>query len=153
MTNGSSWVVNLALLASVVAIGLAGQAQGQESAPVASPQRVSPAFTAAQAARGQKIYATNCAECHGNSLDDGEFAVPLKGPVFAQHWSQAALDGPYTIMTTQMPPTNPGSLPAQSYVDVLAFILSQNGAVASGDQELPADMAKLREMALPHSEE
>jgi mono/diheme cytochrome c family protein len=108
-----------------------------------------PTYTATQAARGQAIYSANCAECHGKNLDDGEFAAALKGPQFAQHFGGHGLDMPYTIMTTQMPPTNPGSLPPQAYADVLAYVLSQNGVAANADKELPADAAALKAMTLP----
>jgi hypothetical protein len=56
-------------------------------------------------------------------------------------------------MITQMPPTNPGSLPHQSYVDALAYILSQNGAQPNPNTELPGDMAELRTMAVPYVDE
>jgi mono/diheme cytochrome c family protein len=117
--------------------------------PAAEAASPAPTYTAAQAVRGQAIYTANCAECHGKNLDDGEFAAALKGPQFAQHFGGHGLDMPYTIMTTQMPPTNPGSLPQQSYADVLAYLLSQNGVAANADKELPADAAALKAMTLP----
>lgn len=115
----------------------------------AEPTLKQPSYTSAQAERGAAIYAANCQECHGANLDDGEFAAPLKGPAFHQHWGAGGLDGPYNVMATQMPPTNPGSLPAQSYADVLAYVLSRND-VPAGSTELPPDSATLATMASPH---
>ncbi len=43
-------------------------------------------FTAAQATEGQSAYAQNCAGCHGQGLDDGEFAPPVKGTAFTAQW-------------------------------------------------------------------
>ena len=50
---------------------------------------------------------------------------------------------------TQMPPTNPGSLPQQSYADVLAYVLSQNGVAANPTEELPGDAERLKTMQAP----
>ena len=41
-----------------------------------------------------------------------------------------------------MPPERPGSLPAQTYIDIIAFILQKN-AFPAGDVELSADPAAL----------
>jgi S-disulfanyl-L-cysteine oxidoreductase SoxD len=107
-----------------------------------------PTFTSAQAQRGQETYIAQCAQCHGDNLDNGQFAVPLKGPAFRQHWGGKGLDGPFEFMAQNMPPTNPGDLSAATYADVLAFILSKNG-VAPGTMELPADSEALKGMAAP----
>ena len=36
-------------------------------------------FTEEQAEAGSAVYAERCASCHGDTLDDGEVAPPLKG--------------------------------------------------------------------------
>ena len=108
-----------------------------------------PTYTAAQARRGEAVYMAQCAACHGDQLDNGQFAAPLVGPAFEAHWGAGGLDGPFEVMTTQMPPTNPGALPAATYADLLAFVLSRNGLPA-GDKELPADPERLKAMAAPH---
>jgi mono/diheme cytochrome c family protein len=107
-----------------------------------------PTYTAAQAKRGEATYMGVCIECHGANLDDGQFAVPLKGPAFKNHWAGQGLDGPFNVMMTQMPPSNPGGLGANVYADVLAYILSKNG-VAPGSAELPADADALKALAAP----
>ena len=43
-------------------------------------------------------------------------------------------------MQKLMPPERPGSLPAQTYIDIIAFILQKN-AFPSGDLELNTDTA------------
>lgn len=129
-------------VASCLAIGLAATAaRSQSSLPP-------PSYTAAQAQRGAAIYVVECASCHGENLDDGQFALPLKGPAFRQRWGAKGLDGPFTVMTQQMPPTNPGGLGPAAYADVLAFVLSKNG-VAATTTELPADASLLKGMAAP----
>lgn len=109
---------------------------------------VPPTYTGAQAQRGEQVYVAQCAQCHGDSLDNGQFASPLKGPAFRQQWGGQGLDAPFAFMSANMPPTNPGGLPVATYADVMAFILSKNG-VAPGTSELPTDMDALKAMAAP----
>lgn len=113
------------------------------------PPSQTPTYTTAQAARGSETYTKTCFVCHGANLDDGQFASPLKGPAFRQKWGGQGLDALFTIMTTQMPPDNPGGLGAATYADVLAFILSKNNVAPSPDRELPADMDALKGMLTP----
>jgi len=104
--------------AMAVAIVLAGPAS------VSAQERpATPAFTAAQAERGQAAYRSSCQDCHGPELDNGEFGgPPLKGGYFRTRWgsgSVATLSG-YVSLT--MPPDRPGQLSPQTYADLVAFI-------------------------------
>ena len=47
-----------------------------------------------------------------------------------------------------MPPNNPGDLPDQVVIDVLAFILKSNG-YAPGAASLPSDPAALNQFLIP----
>ena len=85
------------------------------------------AFTAAQATEGQSSYAQNCAACHGQSLDDGEFAPPIKGTAFSQQWGGKSVGDLFTYIRTKMPPSNAGGLDAAVYRQITAFILQSNG--------------------------
>ena len=50
-------------------------------------QSEGPSFTAEQVDRGRAAYNQNCQDCHGTTLDNGEFGgAPLKGSYFRQHW-------------------------------------------------------------------
>ena len=130
-------------LVALAACGLCVGALAQTAAT-----RSPPTFTAEQAARGETIYREQCEGCHGDKLDNGEFGVPLRGPVFAAHWHGKGLDAPFQVMFEQMPPTNPGGLGVDAYVDVLAFILSRND-VAPSSTPLPAEPAALGKLAAP----
>jgi mono/diheme cytochrome c family protein len=105
-------------------------------------------FTADQAARGSDIYAERCVQCHGDTLDNGEFGgAPLNGSYFKQHWgggSAAALVG---FMKAKMPPDRPGSLTDQSYANLAAFLLDANG-YPKGDKELPPESSSQELMTL-----
>ena len=112
----------------------------EQGAPATSKDAQSlPSFTAAQAERGYQAYAHNCLDCHGSNLDNGEFGgPPLKGLSFARHWEAgnvAALSG---FMKAKMPLDRPGELNDETYADLIAYILEQNG-YKSSDTELSAD--------------
>ncbi|HZZ60506.1 MAG TPA: cytochrome c [Roseiarcus sp.] len=69
-------------------------------------------YTKAQAEQGKQVYAKNCAACHGDQLQ-GKTALAIAGAAFLKKaellgWSVADLR---TIIVTQMPRSNPGSLP------------------------------------------
>jgi len=105
-------------------------------------------FTAEQAERGHAIYERNCQDCHGTTLDNGEFGgAPLKGSYFRQRWASGSVGALYGKTKSTMPPDRPGQLSEQSYVDLTAFLLSQNG-YAPGTGELPADLDIQQKMSL-----
>lgn len=114
----------------------------------AAQSRTSPTYTPDQAARGETIYAQSCASCHGEHLDDGEFAAPLSGVEFRQRWGARSLDTLFAEVSTTMPPTGPGALSDGEYADVLAYVLRQNG-VEPGDRPLPTDLDALAPMFVP----
>ena len=58
---------------------LAGAAQAQAPREPAT-------YTAEQADAGFDAYAQHCASCHGENLDDGAFAPPLRGRTFRETW-------------------------------------------------------------------
>jgi mono/diheme cytochrome c family protein len=107
-----------------------------------------PAFTDEQVGRGKAIYQKNCQDCHGTTLDNGEFGgPPLKGSYFRQHWGSGDVSGLFGFMNSLMPPDRPGQLSPESYVDLTAFLLSSNG-YAAGAEELTADPEAQRRMTL-----
>jgi mono/diheme cytochrome c family protein len=115
-------------------------AQGREQRP--------PAFTQEQVERGKSIYQKNCQDCHGSTLDNGEFGgAPLKGSYFRQHWGAGDVSALFGYVNTLMPPDRPGQLGAQSYADLTAFLLSNNG-YAAGAEELTANEDAQRKMTM-----
>lgn len=125
--------VMLALLAPA-------SASGEEAGP--------PAFSQAQAERGQEAYVHSCVMCHGEALDDGDFGgAPLRGSWFRQHWGEGDVSALFDYIKTAMPPDNPGSLTDRNYADIVGFILLRNG-YAAGSTDLPADDDALQKMTL-----
>jgi cytochrome c5 len=98
-------------------------------------------YSNTQAARGEALYRANCARCHGDELQ-GRVDPSLKGDAFIDRWREDALNSLYTHARTRMPPrlagaVPPGGLKDGDYLDLVAFILRENG-FPSGSSELTA---------------
>ena len=90
-------------------------------------------FSAAQVGPGRKVYAAECARCHGAKLE-GRTAPALVGAGFAPSSnSTMTVGGIYQYVTTNMPADKPGQLKPAQYVDVMAFLLHANGYAPSGN--------------------
>jgi alcohol dehydrogenase (cytochrome c) len=94
-------------------------------------------YTAAQAARGRAAYNDNCSSCHGGNLDDGQFGPPVKGAAFRTQWHNQSPSALLTFVSTKMPPSAPNGLDDQTYADIDAYLMQQNGERA-GAAELSA---------------
>lgn len=98
------------------------------ASPNAHAAGTSISFTAAQAAAGGTAYEKNCSACHGAQLEGGA-GPALSGPNFKTLSSKvkANVSDIFTYMTSNMPLNAPASLPHNTYVSILSFILSKNG--------------------------
>ena len=106
----------------------------------------SPQFTAQQVSDGKQAFNSYCAVCHGSTLTNGTLGTPLAGEYFKTKWSgKNAAD--FHAKTRTMPPASPGSLPAKSYLNIIAYILDVNGYKAGGS-ELPASAELLKQMVI-----
>ncbi len=100
-----------------------------------------PQFTAAQAAAGRTAYNASCAVCHGSTMTNGTFGTPLGGQYFKEKWFGRSVQALSEKSQKTMPPTSPGSLPADAYTNIVAYILEVNGFKA-GSTPLPAGAAQ-----------
>ena len=120
-------------------IGLAALLNGQ-----AKPRTVlDGVYTEAQAKRGMEAYDAKCGTCHKPTLDGGAEALPLRGDHFLETWRDDSLEPVFNHMSTRMPRRpvgEPGTLPAKTYVDIIAYILKVN--------EYPAGATELTQEAL-----
>lgn len=91
----------------------------------------SPSFTTEQAEAGGAAYARECATCHGDALEGVGITPGLAGDRFAVRWGGQRLDRLWTEMQ-RMPPTSPGELAVQTYVEIAAYLLRANGVAAGG---------------------
>ena len=80
----------VAAVGSAIAIGTSERAVAQRLG--------SPTYTREQAAQGSVAYVQSCASCHGQNLDDGQFAPPLSGSTFRQQWGSKSVDELFTMI-------------------------------------------------------
>ena len=124
-------------LVLAVVVGWQGLTTGEAVArPAAQEQSTwSGVYTSAQASRGEAVYNSNCAVCHGDDLSGGEMGPGLAGNSFLSFWDGLSLGDLYMVMSVSMPQDNPGSLDPAQYVDVIAYML-QRSEFPIGDGEL-----------------
>ena len=94
--------------------------------------------TDAQAERGGMAYQQACVACHRDDLRGDNTAPSLVGESFTFLWGDMEVGELAAKIQKLMPPERPGSLPAQAYSDIIAFILKKN-AFPPGATELSAD--------------
>jgi mono/diheme cytochrome c family protein len=83
-------------------------------------------YTEAQAERGRAAYQQSCVGCHRDDLRGDNTAPSLVGESFAFLWGDMEVGELLSRMQKVMPPERPGSLPAQTYTDIIAFVLKKN---------------------------
>lgn len=100
-----------------------------------------------------RYFRTGCADCHAPNLagvvdtredNDGD-GPPLTGRRFIERWFGGPVSDLFQYIAETMPPERPGTLDAEQYANVLAFILAGNG-FRTGDVPLPTDVDALGEM-------
>ena len=124
----------LTVLAVIVALAA--------DAPALSKGSQSGVYTAAQADEGARVYAVQCAMCHGVRLE-GTVETPGLVGKFVANWADRPLGDLFDYLARAMPQSSPGTLTPQDNARLVAFILRANGAPA-GDAPLPADGTALR---------
>jgi quinoprotein glucose dehydrogenase len=130
------WLGSGMLLAGVIA----GAAQG------GAPRTVwDGVYTEAQALRGEKASASQCARCHGETLTGAEASPALTGAVFNANWEGVPLGDLFERIRVSMPLDAPGTISRQQNVDVIAYMLKV-GKFPAGDVELPTDAGALAQI-------
>ncbi|MEO8883065.1 MAG: cytochrome c, partial [Devosia sp.] len=117
------------------------------AAPAVASAGAPVTFTTAQSDRGKVAYNSNCVSCHGQNLISATYGTPLAGPYFAANWVGKPVGALYQHAHDRMPPSRPGSLPDETYADIIAYVLQVNGLPA-GNTELPADLKQLDAMPI-----
>jgi alcohol dehydrogenase (cytochrome c) len=122
--------------------GLAVMTMLAAGAPAVSKGTRSGVYTAAQAEEGARVYAVQCAMCHGARLE-GTVETPGLVGKFVANWGDRPLGDFFNYLARAMPQSSPGHLAPEDNARLVAFILRANGAPA-GDSPLPADASALR---------
>jgi mono/diheme cytochrome c family protein len=104
-------------------------------------------FTEAQSTRGQATYQSECAGCHGTSLEGGDMTPPLVGGTFTSNWNDLTLGDLFERIRVTMPLDKPGRLTRQQNADVIAYLLKSN-AWPPGATELPAEAGALKQIKI-----
>jgi len=104
-------------------------------------------YSQSQAARGEEQYRARCVSCHGNDLRGNSNSPGLVGLSFLFLWEGRTIGELFEKMRNEMPTDNPASLPAQSYSDILAYILSVNGYPA-GDADLGISVEAMKRITI-----
>jgi alcohol dehydrogenase (cytochrome c) len=95
-------------------------------------------YTAAQADAGRVAYLSHCASCHLPGLAGSNEAPELAGSNFIRAWGARTVSDLLALIRTTMPPADRGNLGSGNYTDLVAFLLSANGALA-GERPLTAE--------------
>lgn len=91
-------------------------------------------FTAAQADRGRSVVEHHCSECHHEDLSGGE-GPALVGPTFMLKWETLPVERLFHKIRDTMPEAGSTEVTDAQKLDVVAYILQQNGFPA-GSTEL-----------------
>src|SRR5204863_7060939 len=98
-------------------------------------------YTEAQARRGEQVFKTECSYCHrddlsGGFFDNGTGRAPALagarafGSSFSERWKNLSIGEMVATIAATMPQQNPASLPVQSYIDVVTYLLAKNDVPA-----------------------
>jgi len=94
-------------------------------------------FTEAQAERGEKVFLRNCAGCHGYSMIS----------IFSRY--RNAYDY-HSVISLTMPWEDAGLLSDENYIDIVAYMMRENG-FGAGEVELVPDRALLENIIPPRA--
>lgn len=100
-------------------------------------------YSPAQAERGEKRYADQCAMCHGAEMTGGAGVPGLAGVEFLFGWNNKSLADLLEYLKQNMPPTQPGALSDAQYAEVIAAMLKANKFPPAATADLPTDRAGL----------
>jgi mono/diheme cytochrome c family protein len=102
-------------------------------------------FSGEQSKRGKEQYAQYCSQCHMANLKGADTAPALLGDAFLQdYYSVGDL---FSKVSVTMPGDNVHGLGADTYLNIIAYLLQANGLPA-GTENLKSDVSTMKRMAL-----
>ncbi|MEO8098145.1 MAG: c-type cytochrome [Acidobacteriota bacterium] len=104
-------------------------------------------YTSEQATRGEALYTSTCAGCHGNSLQGGESAPPLSGVEFFSNWNTLSVGDLFERVRVSMPLNKPGSLNREQNAAIVAYVL-RFSKFPAGSAELPQRTEMLNDIRI-----
>jgi mono/diheme cytochrome c family protein len=97
-------------------------------------------FSAEQAARGERMFASICTNCH-------EIAEFTGTDAYLDEVEGKPLWETFDYISSEMPEDDPGSLRPEDYADVLAYLFSVYGLPSAGT-DLSVDQESLRAITI-----
>ena len=131
MARGLGSAAALAAVLGVLCLGEAQDAQRTVRDGV---------FSAAQVARGDRLFNSICTDCH-------EIAEFTGAGAYLEEVEGEPLWDTFEFVSAEMPEDDPGSLNPEDYAAVLAYIFSVYG-LPSGDAALPIDKETLEAITI-----
>jgi len=128
------------MLLAVAILTIAAVTPLMAQAPAASKTVWDGVYTQEQAARGAISFSSNCTRCHAAEPNAGEEGKNLAGKAFWDSFRESTVDHLLDFVSKNMPNGAGGSLNANTYADLVAFILSRND-IPSGTAELTKESA------------
>jgi mono/diheme cytochrome c family protein len=104
-------------------------------------------FTTAQASRGKAEFDQTCSRCHNLALIGSERGPAIKGATFLAHWEKGSVADLFVKIRDTMPEGGPGTLSEDIKIDILSYILLQNG-FPPGSGELKKDVSTLEDIRM-----
>ena len=104
-------------------------------------------FSSEQALRGKAAFDLSCSRCHNVALIGSERGPAIKGPAFLAHWEKDTLAGLFTKIRDTMPEGGPALVKDEQKIDILSYILQQNG-FAAGKEDLTLNLSSLEDIRL-----
>jgi cytochrome c553 len=161
MKSRSPSRIRVGMIAMLVAVCVAVSMQAVEMRAAgnitwqASPAKRSVwdgVYSDAQAKRGRDAYEYSCASCHQPDLsgDTGKDVPALIGEEFMRNWSHQTVQDLFDLMSKRMPQDAPASLRAQTYLDLVAYLLQSN-EIPAGEHELPTQSTLLAQIGIEGS--
>lgn len=130
----TTFLVCLIAIASLVSVGLAATIMPVAPQIGRSQNNVwNGVYTENQAMRGSAEFEANCAGCHQTDVDPENTDAQFVGRTFMSRWREYDLDSLFTFISASMPRRDPGSLPDQAYVDIIAHFLDINAFPAGAE--------------------
>ena len=120
----------LVSIAGSLAIAVSLSAQEEETSVQAG------VYSQEQAERGGEIFGIACLVCH----QPEEFAAGG----YMHGWTGMNVNDLVEFIRSTMPEDNPGRLKRQEYIDIVAFLLKQNGLPAGETEMVRATLKKIQ---------
>jgi len=104
-------------------------------------------YSASQALQSKALYKQKCSACHLDDLSGSGESLPLAGSTFILLWKERTPYDLFDAIETTMPKEKPKSLSGPAVVDLIAYVLQNNG-FPRGKHQLGDDPNALRNIEI-----